>query len=105
MRTTSVGYGQHPRRTAVLVALVVASLTATTTGTGLVLAGPASAQPPTAAGAPVPPHRTSPVEPSGAARYKNPGAMARAVPRTAGLGSARAVARSAPGASSPGPGP
>ncbi len=40
MRTTSVGYGQHPRRTAALVALVVTSLTATTTGTGLVLAGP-----------------------------------------------------------------
>ncbi|MGA3220008.1 MAG: hypothetical protein ABSE77_13175 [Acidimicrobiales bacterium] len=105
MPTTSVGYGQHPRRTAALVALVVASLTATTTGTGLVLAGPASAQPPTATGAPVPPHRTSPVEPSGAARYENPGAMAQGVPRTAGLGSARAVARSAPGASSPGPGP
>ncbi len=82
MRTTSVGYGQHPRRTAMLVALVVASLTATTTGTGLVLAGPASAQPSTAAGA-----------------------MARAAPRTAALGSARAVARSAPGASSSGPGP
>ena len=105
MRTTSVGYGQHPRRTAVLVALVVASLTATTTGTGLVLAGPASAQPPTAAGAPVPPNATSPVEPSAGARYENPGAMAQGVPRTAGLGSARAVARSAPGASSPGPGP
>ena len=104
MRTTSVGYGQHPRRTAALVALVVTSLTATTTGTGLVLAG-ASAQPPTAAGTPVPPHRTSPVELPGAARYENPGVMARAVPRTAGFGSARAVARSAPGASSPGPGP
>jgi hypothetical protein len=73
MRTTSVGYGQHPRRTA--------------------------------AGGPVPPHRASPAEPSGAARYENPGAMAQGVPRTAGLGSARAVARSAPGASSPGPGP
>ncbi|HXR22790.1 MAG TPA: hypothetical protein VN786_09560 [Acidimicrobiales bacterium] len=105
MSTTSVGYGQHPRRTAALVALVVASLTATTTGTGLVLAGPASAQPPTAAGAPVPPHHANPVEPSGAARYENLGAMARAVPRTAGLGSVHAVARSAPGASSPGPGP
>jgi hypothetical protein len=81
MSTTSVSYGQHPRRTAVLVALVVASLPA------------------------VPPHRTSPVEPSGAGRYENPGAMAQGVPRTAGLGSARAVARSAPGASSPGPGP
>jgi hypothetical protein len=105
MRTTSVGYGQHPRRTAALVALGCRQPDRHHRRDRLVLAGPASAQPPTAAGARVPPHRTGPVEPSGAARDEKPGAMARAVPRAAGLGPARPVARSAPGASSPGAGP
>ena len=92
MRTTSVGYGQHPRRTAALVALVVVSLTATTTGTGLVLAGPASAQSPTAAGTPVATDTARawwslPV----AARHEGLSAAAPMVRRTAGLGSARAA--------------
>jgi hypothetical protein len=105
MRTTPVGYGQHPRRTTALVALVVVSLTATTIGTGLVVAGPASAQSLTTPGAPVVPHRTSLVEPSGPARHQSLGAAVREVPRAAGTRSDGAVGTSAPGASSAGPGP
>jgi hypothetical protein len=124
MRTTSVGYGQHPRRTAALVALVVVSLTATTTGSGLVMAAPASAQALATAGPPVA-HRPSPVEASRTARYENEALPVRAVPRAAGLGpasdeglsavvrdvrgaglgSAPATATSAPDAPSTGPGP
>lgn len=45
MHNTSLKYKQHPGRTTGLVALVVVSLTATATGTGFVVAGPAFAQP------------------------------------------------------------
>jgi hypothetical protein len=105
MRTTSAGYGRHPRRTATLVAVLVVSLTATTTGTGIVLAGTASAQSLTTPAAHGLPNRTSLVEPSSADRYEVLSTLVRAVPLTAGLGSLRAVTRSAPSASSPGPGP
>jgi hypothetical protein len=102
MRTTSVGYGQHPRRTAALVALVVVSLTTTTTGTGLVLAGPASAQSPTTAEFE---HRTGLVEPSGGTRHEGLSAAALGVQPASGLGSDGALGTSAPDASSAGPSP
>ena len=124
MRTTSAGYGHHPRRTAALVVLVVVSLPAATTGTGLVVTAPASAQPLAAAGAQVS-HPISPIEASLLARYESQGAPVRAVLRAAGLGPVRAenlsavvrdvravglgpgraVSRSAPDAPSAGPGP
>ncbi len=105
MSTTSVRYGQHPRRTAALVALVVVSLTATTTGTGLVMAGPASAQSPTPAAGREPEHHTSLVEHYGLSRHDGLSAAALDVRPTAGPGSDGALGTSAPDASSTGPGP
>jgi len=105
MRTTSVGYRQHPRRTTAMVALVVVSLASTTTGTGLILAGPASAQSLTIASTPVISHRTSPLEPSGPVRHESPGRLVQEVARPAGAGLARPLARSAPDVRSTGPGP
>jgi hypothetical protein len=99
MYTTSINARVRPRRTAALVGLVAASLTVTTTGTGLVVAGPVSAQPLPISSAPALHDRPSSIELSSSVprdtsqrRFSYPGAgtaMREAalavVPRPAGM--------------------